>query len=166
MKNCMDLISMNYPRETISIIMNIKKIIIKLIEIIRLIRILTYVFKFHNQLSRINIADANELAEAAEAWRGASGGTPLQDDLPIFKRIWDNMLRMTDRVSRTSGAWLNALLVSSLGTLLNFESFRLVIALRVGADVCIPHYCRSSGRMDSRGLHTLSCIPFGNEWCG
>ena len=77
------------------------------------------------------------------------------------------MLRVADQVSRArllataqrerAGAWLNALPVSSLGTLLDSESFRVAIALRVGADVCIPHSCRSSGRMDSRGLHGLSC---------
>ena len=32
-------------------------------------------------LSRINIADTNELAEAVESWRGVSGGAPLPDDL-------------------------------------------------------------------------------------
>ena len=31
-------------------------------------------------LSRINIADTNELAEAVESWRRASGGAPLPDD--------------------------------------------------------------------------------------
>ena len=58
---------------------------------------------------------------------------------------------------KESGAWLNALPVSSLGTLLDPESFRVAIALRVGADVCIPHSCRCGGRMDSRGLHGLPC---------
>ena len=29
---------------------------------------------------RINIADTNELAEAVDSWRGASGGTSLPDD--------------------------------------------------------------------------------------
>ena len=125
-------------------------------------------------LSRINIADTNELTEAVESWRGASGGAPLPDDpsrqkawdLPIVERNWENMLRVADQVSRArllataqreSGAWLNALQVSSLGTLLDSESFRVAIALRVGADVCIPHSCRCGGRMDSRGLHGLSC---------
>ena len=37
------------------------------------------------------------------------------------------------------------------------ESFRVAIALRVGADICIPHSCRCGGRMDRRGLHGLSC---------
>ena len=31
-------------------------------------------------LSRINIADTNELAEAVKSWRGASGGASLPDD--------------------------------------------------------------------------------------
>ena len=45
-------------------------------------------------LSRINIADTNELAEEVESWRGASGGASLPDHprrqkawhLPIVKR--------------------------------------------------------------------------------
>ena len=49
-------------------------------------------------LSRINIADTNELAEAVDSWRGASGGDSLPDDprrqkawhLPIVKKKWDN----------------------------------------------------------------------------
>ena len=80
--------------------------------------------------------------------------------------IGENMLRALDQESRArllaraqkeSGAWLNALPVLSLGTLLDSKSFRVVIALRVGADVCIPHSCRCCGRMDSRDLHGLSC---------
>ena len=55
-------------------------------------------------LSRINIADTNELAKAVESWRGASGGAPLPDDpsrqkawnLPIVERNWENMLRVAD----------------------------------------------------------------------
>ena len=65
--------------------------------------------------------------------------------------------RLMATAQKESGARLNALQVSSLGTLLDSESFRVVIALRVGADVCIPHSCRCGGRMDSRGLHGLSC---------
>ena len=124
-----------------------------------------------NILSRIDIADTNELVES---WRTASGGAPSPDDpscqkawdLPIVERIWENMLRGADQVSkarllataqRKSGAWLNALPVLSLGTLLDSKSFRVAIAFRVGDDVCIPHFCRCGGRMDSRRLHGLSC---------
>ena len=68
---------------------------------------------------------------------------------------------------RESGAWLNNL------PLLDSESLKVAIALRVGADFCVPHSCRCCGRMDSRGSHGLPCkysaghFPkaFGNEWC-
>ena len=109
-----------------------------------------------------------------ESWRTASGGAPSPDDpscqkawdLPIVERNWENMLRGADQVSkarllttaqRKSGAWLNALPVLSLGTLLDSKSFSVAIAFRVGDDVCIPHFCRCGGRMDSRRLHGLSC---------
>ena len=125
-------------------------------------------------LSRINIGDTNGVAEAVESWRRDSCGAPLPDDhssqkawdLSFVERNWENMMRMADQVSRArllataqkeSGAWLNSLPVSSLGTLLDSESFRVVIALRVGADDCIPQSCRCGGRMDKRGLLGLSC---------
>ena len=95
-------------------------------------------------LSRINKMDTNELAEAVESWRGASGGAPLPDDpscqkawgLPIVERNWENMLRVADQVCRArllamaqreSRDLLNALPVSTLGTLLDSKSFRVAI---------------------------------------
>ena len=51
-------------------------------------------------LSRINIADTNELAEAVESWRRASGGAFLPDDprdLPIVKKNWNDMLLEADQ---------------------------------------------------------------------
>ena len=59
-------------------------------------------------LSRIIIADTNELAEAVESWERASGGAPSSDDpsrqkawdLPIVERNWEDMLRVADQVSR------------------------------------------------------------------
>lgn len=125
-------------------------------------------------LSKVNIADTNELEDAVVAWRGISGCVTLPDepnrqkcwDLPLVKRSWEEMLRGADQVSRArclaaaqkeSGAWLNALPVPSLGTLLDSESFRIAIALRVGADICIPHSCRCGRMMDRKGLHGLSC---------
>ena len=65
--------------------------------------------------------------------------------------------RLLPTAQKESGAWLNTLPVSPLGTLLDSESFRVAIALRVDADVCIPHSFRCGGGMDSRGLHGLSC---------
>ena len=57
-------------------------------------------------LSRINIADTNELAEAVESWRGASGDAPLPDD-PSRQKAWTFLLlrgigktRCADQVCR------------------------------------------------------------------
>ena len=44
-----------------------------------------------------------------------------------------------------------------LGILLEPETLRIAVALRVGARVCEPHTCRCGRVMDSRGLHGLSC---------
>ena len=92
--------------------------------------------------SRINITELTIFQRLWSVGGGASGGASLPDDpkrqkpwdLPIVKKNWDNMLLDLDQVSRArlmattqkeSGAWLNALPVSSLGTLLDSESFRV-----------------------------------------
>ena len=106
------------------------------------------------------------VARSRRFWPESESEFKTAWELPIVERNWENMLRVADQVCRArllataqreSGAWLNALPVSSLGTLLDSESFKVAIALRMGADVCIPHSCRCGGRMDSRGLHGLSC---------
>ena len=56
-----------------------------------------------------------------------------------------------------SSAWLNALPVASLGTLLDREALRTAVALRVGAPVCAQHRCRCGATVDPLGHHALSC---------
>ena len=125
-------------------------------------------------LSRINMAETNELVDAVAAWtlRGESLQLPESKasqkswDSPLMEISRENLLLVADQVSRArllaaarkeSGAWLNALPVPSLGTQLDPETLRVSIALRIGADVCQPHSCRCGRLMDARGLHGLSC---------
>ena len=56
-----------------------------------------------------------------------------------------------------SGAWLNALPSSSLGTLLDGDSLRIGVALRLGLRICESHPCRCGANIDEFGLHPLSC---------
>ena len=56
-----------------------------------------------------------------------------------------------------SGAWLNALPSSSIGTLLDDDSLRIGIAIRLGLRVCESHACRCGSIVDEFGLHPLSC---------
>jgi len=56
-----------------------------------------------------------------------------------------------------SGAFLHARPCSSLGTRLDNSSLRIVVALRLGATVCLPHVCICGADVDSSGRHGLSC---------
>merc|ERR1712121_333069 len=56
-----------------------------------------------------------------------------------------------------SGAWLNAIPCASLGPLLDKESLRIGVAVRLGLCVCSPHKCRCGILVDEFGLHPLSC---------
>lgn len=56
-----------------------------------------------------------------------------------------------------SGAWLQALPSSALGTLLDDSSFRISIAIRMGQPVCVSHTCICGENVNIDGLHGLSC---------
>ncbi|XP_074026320.1 uncharacterized protein [Leptinotarsa decemlineata] len=58
---------------------------------------------------------------------------------------------------KESGAWLNALPVASLGTLLDDESFRIAVGLRMGSSICVSHTCVCGSIVDEKGTHGLSC---------
>ena len=65
--------------------------------------------------------------------------------------------RLLAAARRESGLWLHSLPSPALGTLLDPESFRIAVALRVGAVVCVQHVCKCGKVMDAMGLHGLSC---------
>ena len=101
-----------------------------------------------------NIAVPNELS-SQKAW----------DELYCMKMKQD-LLNEVDQIGRArllaacaegSGAWLHALPVPALGTLMDNDCVRIVVALRVGAIVCQPHKCRCGTIIDSLGHHPLSC---------
>ena len=127
-------------------------------------------------LQNVQLAEDDEALAAVETWGVRSGGHALVDEVdrnlqatwdgPICQMALNGLLERADQVSRArllaasrpeSGLWLHAMPVSTLGTLLDPESLRVAIALRVGAAVCEPHACRCGSRMDARGLHGLSC---------
>ena len=56
-----------------------------------------------------------------------------------------------------SGAWMNCLPSTTIGALLNYETFRIAISQRLGLPVCAPHKCRCGAIVDRYGLHPLSC---------
>jgi len=65
---------------------------------------------------------------------------------------------------KESGAWLNSLPSSTLGTHLDNSTFRISIALRTGQSVCEPHTCTCGEIVNSNGLHGLSCHKSAGRW--
>ena len=121
--------------------------------------------------------DVTEEREKATAdWQAAAGG----EDVPtgsdqLKQKAWDSVLaqqnqrkllsesnqfsraRLLSAAAPESGAWLHSTPAATLGTLLDRETLRIAIALRVGADVCIPHRCKCGSVADSKGYHALTC---------
>ncbi|XP_063386119.1 uncharacterized protein LOC134672146 [Cydia fagiglandana] len=58
---------------------------------------------------------------------------------------------------RESGSWLHALPSSNFGTLLDNNTLRLAVGLRLGSNIVSPHRCPCGTFVDSLGHHGLSC---------
>ena len=109
-------------------------------------------------------------------WLASAGGKATPDvesrsqqkawDLPLAERARDSLLATANQFDRArllsaatteSGAWLQALPSASLGTLLDNNTVRIAIALRVGADVSSEHLCKCGAVADRKGYHVLTC---------
>ena len=117
------------------------------------------------------------LKPAIDCFRTSTGVQELPDpSLSGQQRTWDDaasvacrdqLLGDLNQVHRArflascqphTAAWLQALPVASLGLLLDPETVRIAVALRLGAPVCEPHVCRLCGRqVKLLGHHALSC---------
>jgi hypothetical protein len=56
-----------------------------------------------------------------------------------------------------SGVWLQAIPSSSIGTMLDDQTFRIATCLRLGAPCVSPHRCHCGEAVDTLGHHGLSC---------
>ncbi|KAL1448203.1 hypothetical protein WDU94_012273 [Cyamophila willieti] len=63
-----------------------------------------------------------------------------------------------------SGAWLNAVPSPNLGTLLDNDTIRTCIGLRLGSKLCRPHKCICGDNVDSSGHHGLSCNKMNGRY--
>ncbi|GAV00319.1 hypothetical protein RvY_11186 [Ramazzottius varieornatus] len=60
--------------------------------------------------------------------------------------------------TKTSGTWLHALLASLLGNLLDDNTLRISVGLRLRSRLCQLHMCRCGKVVDEYGLRGLSCL--------
>ena len=65
--------------------------------------------------------------------------------------------RLRASLSATSGAWLQALPISSVGLRMDDDVIQVAVSLRLGANLCEPHTCTCGVFVDARGTHGLAC---------
>ncbi|XP_055336340.1 uncharacterized protein LOC129586883 [Paramacrobiotus metropolitanus] len=68
-----------------------------------------------------------------------------------------NKARLLATSTPESGVWTHALPSSSIGNLLDDESFRIAVAIRLGAPASSKHQCNCGAEVNADGLHGLSC---------
>ncbi len=65
--------------------------------------------------------------------------------------------RLLSSSTQPSSKWLQAVPSQQLGLLLDNDSARVAVALRLGNNVCEPHRCICGEMVDPKGYHALSC---------
>lgn len=114
-------------------------------------------------------------AEALDLWQSACPGSAVPEQ-PERQRAWDEELcrlrsdmlmsqssgpelaRLRAVSQPESGLWLHALPSPQLGTLLDNDSLRVAVALRLGCAICEPHLCVCGAQVDRLGRHGLHCV--------
>ena len=104
-----------------------------------------------------------------------SSTNPSLPENPNLQRQWDDIkssprsvaLRLlldqhrlaclSSATQPKSGAWMNCLPSTAIGTLLDNESFRIAISQRLGLPVYAPHKCHCGAIVDRYVQHPLSC---------
>lgn len=116
------------------------------------------------------------LVKATESWKIACPDESLpkapasqrQWDSPLCSLEYDDLLdtsfssaeraRLLAVARWESGLWLHALPSRNFGNLLDNNTFRLAVCLRIGTSCQVPHRCFCEEMVDRLGHHGLSCI--------
>ena len=125
-------------------------------------------------LSGCTCSDNSYLQQYLSLWSSSSGAVP--DTLPGKQPFWDRPGIQVDRqtvenrlsspiqqaaflaaTSRHSGDWLFALPIASCGLRLDDEVVRIVIGVRLGLQLCIPHRCHCGAQVDAHARHSFLC---------
>ena len=117
-------------------------------------------------------------AVALTAWRLQVDPSALPPDISMCTRqsSWNNAccqqvasllldeatnseskVRPPASVEDTAGAWLNTVLILSLGLKLSDDAVRVAVALRLGTNICEPHDCICGQYVNALGTRGLAC---------
>jgi hypothetical protein len=87
-------------------------------------------------------------------------------DHPNMKSIFNDLINMSEpgdkarllaSCQKESSKWLHVIPSIHLGLLLDNNSARIAVALRLGSEICENHVCVCGVEVDKRGRHGLSC---------
>ena len=128
--------------------------------------------------SRLHAIADPSASVALRLWQAAAGTsiTPPAAELSKLQRAWDDpccrkiatalldeaadsydLARLRASQQQTSGAWLHALPLSSVGLKMMDDVVRVAIGVRLGLNLCEPHTCTCGQDVDARGTHGLAC---------
>ena len=116
-------------------------------------------------------------SEVLSVWFSNYNLTPPQGSDQLKQRSWDGLIvssaaedlihdapnaqaraRLLAATCKESGAWLQALPISSIGLRMDNDIVHVAAALRLGSTICRPHLCQHCGsEVDQFGIHGLSC---------
>ncbi|KAJ8704365.1 hypothetical protein PYW08_013089 [Mythimna loreyi] len=114
------------------------------------------------------------VSDAVSAWLSLSSGAAIPESKHV-QRAWDDIgvkllqeqllggamgvdkARLRAVSQPESGAWLQAIPSPHLGTLLDDDSLRVAVALRLGCRVCESHTYTCGSMVEADGHHALSC---------
>lgn len=96
-----------------------------------------------------------ELRKSQKAW-DILKVTAIHEELLLSSSPIERA-RLLASSSKPASKWLHAIPSHQLGLLLDNDSARIAVALRLGNKVCEPHVCICGEMVDQYGYHALSC---------
>ncbi|XP_055329947.1 uncharacterized protein LOC129582458 [Paramacrobiotus metropolitanus] len=85
--------------------------------------------------------------------------TSLSSLLELFHDDEINKARLLAQSTPEAGVWLNALPSAHIGNLLDDDTLKISVGLRLGAVICDPHECMKCHKpVDGQAHHGLSCL--------
>ena len=114
---------------------------------------------------------------ALQEWSVGHGETPPLDAGAMKEKCWDRIkatytaktlldgavddlerARLLAAMDKSSGAWLQASPISSVGLRMDDATLHIAVGLRLGTAICAPHSCQLCGAdVNPLGTHALSC---------
>ncbi|XP_055347205.1 uncharacterized protein LOC129594524 [Paramacrobiotus metropolitanus] len=108
--------------------------------------------------ARLTELPSPEFRKSQKAWDLPLCNVSLATLLEVFRDDEVNKARLLAQSRPEAGIWLNALPSAHIGNLLDDDTLKISVGLRLGAKICEPHNCAKCYKpVDCYAHHGLSC---------